>query len=148
MDNRGVVERWAEAFAAGDWESMSEILHPDYVEVYPQSGELIRGYENWKAVVSNYPEMPHGEVIETRGGEPAKTSVISSPIGLPIIQISDESRSFTSESLIEYPNGERFHAIILGELKDGKVFKVTAYWAPPLEAPEWRAPFVESITDV
>jgi hypothetical protein len=35
------------------------------------------------------------------------------------------------------------HGIHLLELKDGKVIRETDYFAPPFEAPEWRAKWVE-----
>jgi hypothetical protein len=149
MDIRGVVEQWVEAFKNQDLESMAEILHPDFVEIYPQSGELIRGLENLQSIVSVYPGLPEGEVIKTSGGEPARTDVIPSPLpfGLPIIQVSDGEQSFTVESLMEYPSGDKYYGVSIGELKDGKVLKVTSYFAPPFEAPAWRAPFVEAIPE-
>jgi hypothetical protein len=33
--------------------------------------------------------------------------------------------------------------IVIVELRDGKVAKSTTWYAPPFEAPQWRAPFVE-----
>lgn len=149
MDVRRVVEAWVEAFRNQDLESMAETLHSDFVEIYPQSGELVRGLENLKAVVLAHPGLPESEVLKTQGGEPTRTDVIRSPLpfGLPIIQVSESGQSFTVESLLEYPNGDRYYAVSLGELKDGKVFKVTSYFAPPFEAPAWRARYVEKTSE-
>jgi ketosteroid isomerase-like protein len=65
MDIRALVDRWVEAFGDTDLDSLAELMHPDFVEVYPQSGELIRGFEKFKAIVSSYPGLPEGEVIGT-----------------------------------------------------------------------------------
>jgi hypothetical protein len=44
-----------------------------------------------------------------------------------------------------YPDGTDWFCVDLLELHDGKVYRETVYWAPPLTAPEWRAQFVERI---
>ncbi len=147
MDIRALVDRWVEAFTNNDLDSMAEILHPDFVETYPQSGELIRGFEKAKAIASAFPGLPEGEVIGTSGGEEARTNVIPSPLpfGLPTIQVSEAGHTFTAEAFMQYPNGKNYFVVTIGELKDGKVYKLTTYFARPFEAPAWRAPFVERI---
>jgi hypothetical protein len=42
-------------------------------------------------------------------------------------------------------NGEGcvFHSTAIFELKDGKIWRDTRYFAEPFEAPEWRAQWVE-----
>jgi hypothetical protein len=32
---------------------------------------------------------------------------------------------------------------VLVQVRDGKIYRETAYFAAPFEAPEWRAPWVE-----
>ena len=147
MDSHALVDQWVEAFRNNDLDSLAEILHPDFVEIYPQSGELIRGFETFAAIVSAYPGLPEGEVIGTSGGEEATTNVIPSPLpfGLPTIQVSEAGHTFTVEAFMHYPNGEKFFGVWIGELKDGKVFKLTTYFAQAFEAPAWRAPYVERI---
>jgi hypothetical protein len=149
MDIRGLVDQWVEALQGNDVESLAELLHPDFVEVYPQSGELIRGIEKLKAIVSAYPGLPEGEVIGTSGGGSGRTNVIPSPLpfGLPTIQVSEAGHTFTVEAFMQYPNGERYFGVWIGELKDGKVYRLTTYFAQPFEAPAWRAPYVERIPE-
>ena len=48
---------------------------------------------------------------------------------------------------MQYPNGERYFGVWIGELKDGQVYKLTTYFAQPFEAPAWRAPYVERIPE-
>jgi hypothetical protein len=38
---------------------MAELMHDDYLEEYPQSGERIRGKHNARGVHENYPSMPN-----------------------------------------------------------------------------------------
>jgi hypothetical protein len=42
-------------------------------------------------------------------------------------------------------NGEGcvFHSAVIFELKDGKIWRDTRYFAEPFEGPEWRAQWVE-----
>ena len=105
MDIRALVDRWVEALRDTDLDLLAEILHPDFVEIYPQSGELIRGLEKLKAIVSAYPGLPEGEVISTSGAEPGRTNVIPSPLpfGLPTIQVSEAGHTFTVEALHAVP---------------------------------------------
>jgi hypothetical protein len=44
-----------------------------------------------------------------------------------------------------YPDGTEWFAAMLAELRDGRILRETWYFAPPLDAPAWRAPWVERI---
>jgi len=44
---------------------------------------------------------------------------------------------------IDYGDGIPVSYVAIGEVRDGKVAKVTEYFANPFEAPAWRADFVE-----
>jgi hypothetical protein len=52
QDNRDTLER--QNIAAID-----DLMHDDYVEEYPQSGERIRGKESARTVYENYPGIPN-----------------------------------------------------------------------------------------
>ena len=129
-DNRTIVEQYLSAMAANDIEKQEQFLSDDFVEEYPQSGEVIRGKENRRAIIENYP-----------GGTPRETSQ-SGPSPKPPVLTGSGDR-FTAAGQITYPNGETWHAISLIEVRDGKIAKITDYFAAPFEAPAWRAPYVE-----
>jgi hypothetical protein len=42
-----------------------------------------------------------------------------------------------------YPDGSTWFLSVLIQLRDGKVYRETCYFAPPFEAPAWRAAWVE-----
>jgi hypothetical protein len=44
-----------------------------------------------------------------------------------------------------YPDGSRWFVAGLFQLRDGKLFRETWYFAPPLDAPAWRSPWTERI---
>ena len=50
---------------------------------------------------------------------------------------------FVVEGTIDYGNGVPVSYVGVGEMRDGKVARMTEYFADPFEAPAWRADFVE-----
>jgi ketosteroid isomerase-like protein len=43
QENRDTLERYLQALVRRDLDSMADLVHDDYVEEYPQSGERIHG---------------------------------------------------------------------------------------------------------
>jgi len=129
-DNRTTVEQFLGAMAANDVEAQERLLADDFVEEYPQSGERIRGKDNRRAIIENYP-----------GGIPQETSTTKPDAKAPVIIGSGDRFAVAGE--ITYPNGETWHAVSLIELRDGKISRITDYFGAPFEAPAWRAPYVE-----
>jgi ketosteroid isomerase-like protein len=66
QQNRDAIERFFEAFERGDIDVLDDIVHDDYVEEYPQSGERIRGKHNLRAVNENYPGLPTHDRAQLR----------------------------------------------------------------------------------
>src|SRR5215211_4673212 len=55
QENRDTLERYFQAFGRQVLDTIDDLLHDDYVEEYPQSGERIRGKHNSRVVAENYP---------------------------------------------------------------------------------------------
>jgi hypothetical protein len=47
------------------------------------------------------------------------------------------------EVVIDYGDGRVFDVVVISELKEGRMWRDTRYYAEPFEAPEWRARWVE-----
>jgi ketosteroid isomerase-like protein len=120
QENRDAVERYFQAFERQDLDAMEKLLHEDYVEEYPQSGERIRGKQNWRSVTENYPGLPnmtdHSYVLS---GD------------LSVLKMT-----------LEY-DGNRIYACEIIDLEDGKIKRARAYFAEPFDAPDWRSQWVE-----
>ena len=144
-NSRKTVDRFAAALRTGDWEGIAEVLHPDYIGTFPQSGEIIRGRDNYVAVYANFPtDLPSGEIVETIGGAEQGVHVSSPmPFGMPIVTITGGGDTFTVRGTARYPNGDEYHVVTILELAAGQIIRETAYWAAPFEAPEWRSAWVE-----
>jgi ketosteroid isomerase-like protein len=53
--NRNTLERYVQALARQDLDTIEDHLHDDYVEEYPQSSERIRGKHNWRTAELSWP---------------------------------------------------------------------------------------------
>jgi ketosteroid isomerase-like protein len=120
QENRDTLERFFEAFERRDLDALDGLVHDDYIEEYPQSGERIRGKDNARAVNENYPGLP--SLIN-------RSYNISGNLGV-------------MEMTLEY-DGDRVHACEIVEFEEGKIKRARTYFAEPFEAPQWRAQWVE-----
>jgi len=50
----------------------------------------------------------------------------------------------TALNRVRYPDGSRWWAVNIYELRDGKVAHSRSFFAPEFEPPDWRAPFREA----
>lgn len=142
MGNRRVVERFAEALAANDFDAQDVLVHEDYVGRWPQSGEVIRGRENRRAVLENYPGGEGGLGASAERIVGTDDQFITGP-SWNIIHLAGSGDELTITGRLTYPNGEVWHFATLLTLREGKIWRQVEYFAPPFEAPAWRAPFVE-----
>ena len=100
------------------------LRHEDNAMEMPQSGERIRGPRNMRAFQEGF----------------------ASNSNLPSIRIRRvlvRDRLWVVESVIDYGGGQVLDGVAVLELKDGKVWRDTRYFAEPFEAPEWRSQWVE-----
>lgn len=145
--NWGVVERYTDAHVRQDWDEIARLLHPEFVATWPQSGEMVRGAENFTAILKNYPGSLSGASIETRRTSGTDDHWVMSP-SMTLIRIVGEGDTFTYEARVRYPNGETWNLVSITEIRDDKVWRQTDYFAPPFEAPEWRSQWVERVEEV
>ncbi len=121
MDEQQAQHFLVEMFTHLSAEAEYEMRHEDYVMEMPQSGERIRGREKMREFQEAYPAPP---TIQLR------RVVVRD--GLWII-----------EGVNDYGERQIFTVVVIFELRDGKIWRDTRYYAEPFEAPEWRAQWVE-----
>ena len=63
--------------------------------------------------------------------------------GIRIRRVLVGDGSWVVESVADYGGGQVMHGVAILELRGGKVWRDTRYFAEPFEAPEWRAQWVE-----
>jgi hypothetical protein len=147
LGNRQVVERYAKAHETDDFDGQDACLHDDYVLIYPQSGEQIRGAANRRAIVEGYPgkEMSGTRPIVGRviGTDDQFVTAPSWP-GYSVIHLAGSGDEFQATGTVRYPNGEEWHWISLMTMRSGKIWRETQYFAPTFHPPSWRSPYVEA----
>jgi ketosteroid isomerase-like protein len=129
MKNREAIEAFRSAIESQDMSALgavvSEYAADDFVEEWPQSGERIRGKDTMKRI---------GEQYEGATGTSPK---------MTLRRILNEGDLGVVEGTIDYGDGTPVSYVGVAEFRDGKVARMTEYFANPFEAPAWRAPFVE-----
>ena len=140
LTNEEVVERYGAASAAHDGAALAALRHPNWIVVWPQSGERILGNQAWTEMIANYPGgAPRTEITRVVGAE---DRWVVTP-GNTALKVAGSGDFWWSEWRLTYPNGDVYLVVDLMELRDGLIHRETVYWAAPFEAPDWRAPWVE-----
>jgi hypothetical protein len=129
-DQSQIAADFEAAYASGDMGAITSVAHryaaPDFVQSWPQSGERLN-LENSLKLFEHYAEMA--------GGPAAPAFTYGRMLG--------GGNVFVVEGTIDYGDGVPVSYVGIGELSDGKVTRMTEYFANPFPAPEWRAAFVE-----
>jgi hypothetical protein len=128
-DNMALAAEFERVMRNGDFGEISRLTREwsadDFVQEWPQSGERLTRAAAIR-IDENYPEMS--------GTNPAFTYK----------RMLGGGDVFVVEGTIDYGDGVPVSYVGIGELRDGKITRMTEYFANPFEAPEWRKPFVES----
>ncbi len=140
MTNEEVVQRYAAAVAANDLPALGRLRHRDWLVEWPQSGERVLSTDAFDRIVEAYPGgRPHVQVRRIVGTE---DRWVVTPTN-DVMRVAGSGAFWWGEWEMTYPDGHVYHCIDLLELRDGQVFREAVYWAPPFDAPDWRAPFVQ-----
>ena len=122
MDERAAHDLLTELYSLLSAEAEDRIRHDEYTMKWPQSGERLRGREKMKAFQesnegSRPPRWPRRVLVRE---------------GLWVV-----------EGSVDYGGGRDWDFVLILELRDGKVFKETRYYAEAFEASEERAEWFE-----
>ena len=127
MDNikpKEIIEQFWQAMEGNDFYKAAELFHDDFTLEWHQSGERIRGRENFAKLNTAYP---------TQG---IWHFTINSIVAEGDVVVSD----------VSVTDGLRTDRVItFSTVRDGKIWKQVEFWPEPFEAPEWRAQWVEKI---
>lgn len=115
------IGRFFAAIQSGDAAVLEEVLTPDAITRWPQSGERITGAMSCARVYANYP-----------GGPPSHR----------IQRISGDGDVWVAELVADYGD-ERWHLVSVIEFEGPRMARMTDYFGPSYPAPEWRQEWVE-----
>ena len=127
-DNNAMAAAFEEVLKTGDFGRLAELVKEfatdDFVEEWPQSGERLSKAASMR-MADAYPEMS--------GTSPTFTYK----------RMLGGGDMFVIEGTIDYGDGIPVSYVGIGEARDGKIVRMTEYFANPFEAPAWRADYVE-----
>ena len=123
-ESKRIVQGFWEAMQANDFRTAGEFLHDDYVLDWPQSGERVRGRENFVAINENYPA--HGRWEFTVHHLFAEEDHVVSDVSVTDGTITARVITFST-------------------IRDEKILHQTEFWPDPFEPAAWRARWVEKI---
>jgi len=143
-DPRSVFEHFLQCVTDRDGTDLADLTHPDFEETYVQSGERIHGIENLRAIIENFPGgyQDHG-ADRVIGSE---DRWVMTP-ALTLVRVEGAGDTFTGVSKARYPDGSDWYVIHIGEMRDGRVWRVQAYFAPLFDAPAWRSQWVDVVVN-
>ena len=140
QSNEEVVRRYMAAHAAHDYDTVEALRHRDWVEEWPQSGERVRGSANDRAIMDNWPGgLPEANDVRIVGSE---DRWVVTP-AFTIQRLVGDGDSWWFDGTATYPDGSHWFVAGLATLRDGRILSETWYFGPPLDAPAWRAQWVE-----
>ena len=132
-DTREMAAAFEAVLKSGDLGKMAQLANTyatdDFAMEWPQSGERltkeagIRMMESYGEATGTSPKFTYHGMLG--GGD-----------------------VFVIRGTIDYGDGVPVSYVGIGELRDGKISKMTEYFANPFEAPAWRADFVEKMEPV
>jgi hypothetical protein len=145
---RDVIARYVKAVHDQDLDTMTSLQHPEFIEDWPQSRERIRGGQNFRRIMENYPgglEGAEADISMDRviGGE---DHWMVAPT-FAMVRVSGADDVHTAVVKLRYPGGEEWFFVSLIALKDGLIHRCTSFFAPTYPSPEWRRDWVELIPD-
>ena len=59
---------------------------------------------------------------------------------------SGSGDTWVLEASLDYGDGEPYMAVFIFQMREGRIAQEIAYWSRPFPAPEWRMPWIETIT--
>jgi ketosteroid isomerase-like protein len=140
--NMEVLEHWIEILNTNAFDKLEEVLHPDYVQEIPQSGERVRGIENLRQVLTNYPggfQLARFQRLGVVGS--ATRYLMTAAFSVVKVEGSDDILGVYMKA--HYPDGSDWYYASFLEFRDHKILKGTDFFGPLFDPPAWRTEWVE-----
>lgn len=138
VDYRQIMNGFQDVMLTQDWHRLGEFVNDDAIFEYPQSGERFRGLANIRAQFENHPGLdPDGaQLQEVIGG----VTYALTPM-YTVVAVEGSGDRGTAIVRVRYADGSLWWAVNLFEVRDGKIGRSRAFFAPDFEPPDWRRPF-------
>jgi len=133
-----------EIITNGEYGALEEVLHPDFVQEMPQSGERVVGIENFRKILKNFPGGDESGLTIASEAHIAgdEERYVMTPT-FTVVRVEGIGDELTSYVKAKYPDGSDWYIVTFSSYKDGKMIKRVDFYAPLFEPPDWRAEWVE-----
>ncbi len=140
MSNQDIVRRYCQSFADRDFPAAEALRAPGWEAHWPQTGERVTSSEAMRSIIEAYPGGPWTGTERRLIG--AEDSLVVTPLG-QVVRIAGNGDTWVAEWINRYPDGTDWFVVDVIQLRDGRVFRESTYWAQVLDAPPWRREWVE-----
>lgn len=124
MDSKQLIEAFWKRMESNDFYAVADLLHDEFTLEWHQSGELIRGRENFAKINTAYPA--NGKWHFNINTIVAEGDIVVTDVSVTDGVVKDRVITFST-------------------IRDEKIWKQVEFWPEPFTAPEWRAQWVEKI---
>ena len=124
MDEREATRLISELLARPDAERAHGLRHEGYAMEMPQSGERVPDREKMREFQEAYPNPP----------------------AMRLRRLAIGGNLWVMEGVSDY-DGRTYHQVAIVELRDGKMWRETRYYAEPFEPPGWRTQWTERMEE-
>ena len=124
MNPKQVIETFWQTMEGNDFYAVAQLMHDEFTLEWLQSGERIRGRENFAKLNTAYPAEDKWRFI-------VNSIVADGEVVVTDVSVTDGVK--------------QDHVITFSTIRDEKIWKQIEFWPEPYEAPEWRAQWVERI---
>jgi ketosteroid isomerase-like protein len=119
--NADAVRTLFQIIDSGDTDRRAEVMAPDTVQRWPQSGEVLRGLDRLLEATRRRSSTPRVLVAE-------------------VIEAGDR---VTATWSADYGDGKVWRNVSVFRCRDGRITEETDYFGEPFPPPEWRRDLVE-----
>jgi len=124
MNPKQLLEQFWQTMQSNNFYAVARLLHDDFILEWAQSGERIRGRDNFAKLNTAYP---------TQGTWHFTINSI----------VADGDEVVTDVSVTDGTLHDR--VITFSTIRDGKIWKQVEFWPESFAAPEWRTQWVEKM---
>ncbi|MCQ3936211.1 MAG: nuclear transport factor 2 family protein [Chloroflexi bacterium] len=126
MNAKQIVEQFWQTMETNDFHAAAQLLHDDFLLEWQQSGERIRGRDNFAKINTAYP-------AEGKWHFTVNAIIAEGDVVVTDVTVTDGKR--------------QDRAITFSTLRDGRIWRQVEFWPEPFDAPAWRAEWVEKQPD-
>ena len=146
-DHHRLWDRIIEALNTRNFAIFEEVFTEDFVDEYPQSGEVVRGRDNFRAILENYPGIERGINVDPASIRSLADDAVR-PIGptYTIVKVRGGGDNGVLTMKTRYPDGSVWWIVRMYTLRGDLLARSTTYFAQEFPAPAWRAKYVERMS--